>query len=39
MRRASIENSATLRYGLGDPLALEVEVWERGPARRARRKG
>ena len=37
MRRASLETSATLRYGLGDPLALEVEVYERRPDRRIRR--
>lgn len=29
MRRASLEGSATQRYGLGDPLGLEVEVYER----------
>jgi diaminohydroxyphosphoribosylaminopyrimidine deaminase/5-amino-6-(5-phosphoribosylamino)uracil reductase len=29
MRRASLEGSATLRYGLGDPGALEAEVYER----------
>jgi len=37
MRRASIERSPTLRYGLGDPLVLEVEVYERWPGRRAAR--
>jgi diaminohydroxyphosphoribosylaminopyrimidine deaminase/5-amino-6-(5-phosphoribosylamino)uracil reductase len=38
MRRALLEDSATLRYGLGDPLALEVEVYERRPDPRGRRK-
>ncbi len=38
MRRASLETSAILRYGLGDPLALEVEVYERRPDGRAARK-
>jgi len=38
MKRASIEDSATLGYGLGDPLALEVEVYERRPERRTGRK-
>jgi diaminohydroxyphosphoribosylaminopyrimidine deaminase/5-amino-6-(5-phosphoribosylamino)uracil reductase len=39
MRRASLENSTTQRYGLGDPLALEVEVYERRPDPQGRRKG
>lgn len=38
MRRALVEDSPTLRYGLGDPLELEVEVYERRPDSRARRK-
>ena len=38
MRRASIEHSPTLRYGLGDPLILEVEVYERRPEGRTARK-
>lgn len=38
MKRALIEDSATLRYGLGDSLALEVEVYERRTERRARRR-
>lgn len=38
MRRASLEDSATLRYGLTDPGALEVEVYERRPDRRVRRE-
>ena len=33
MRRASLETSATLRYGTGDPGALEVEVYEHRPGR------
>ncbi|MBX7185493.1 MAG: bifunctional diaminohydroxyphosphoribosylaminopyrimidine deaminase/5-amino-6-(5-phosphoribosylamino)uracil reductase RibD [Vicinamibacteria bacterium] len=36
VKRASAETSATLRYGLGDPLALEVEVYERRPDARSR---
>lgn len=39
MRRASIEGSATLRYGLQDPLALEVEVYERRTEPRTAGKG
>lgn len=38
MRRASPEHSPTLRYGLGDPLVLEAEVYERRPEGRAARK-
>ncbi len=36
MRRAAVEDSMTLRYGLGDPGELEVEVYERRPDRRVR---
>jgi riboflavin biosynthesis pyrimidine reductase len=39
MKRATIEDSATLRYGLSDPVALEAEVYERRPEKRARRRG
>lgn len=38
VRRASVEDSPTLRYGLPDPLALEVEVYERRPDPRGRLK-
>jgi len=38
MRRAALEDSMTLRYGLGDPGPLEVEVYERRPDRRVRRE-
>ena len=38
MRRAAVEDSMTLRYGLGDPGELEVEVYERRPDRRVRRE-
>jgi diaminohydroxyphosphoribosylaminopyrimidine deaminase/5-amino-6-(5-phosphoribosylamino)uracil reductase len=31
VRRADPSRSATHRYGLGDPIALEVEVYERRP--------
>jgi diaminohydroxyphosphoribosylaminopyrimidine deaminase/5-amino-6-(5-phosphoribosylamino)uracil reductase len=36
VRRATLEDSMTLRYGLGDPGDLEVEVYERRPDRRVR---
>jgi diaminohydroxyphosphoribosylaminopyrimidine deaminase/5-amino-6-(5-phosphoribosylamino)uracil reductase len=38
MRRASLEDSMTLRYGLTDPGGLEAEVYARRPDRRVRRE-
>jgi diaminohydroxyphosphoribosylaminopyrimidine deaminase/5-amino-6-(5-phosphoribosylamino)uracil reductase len=39
MKRASLDLSATLRYGLPDSGPLEVEVYERRPTRAVRGKG